>query len=317
MKKLTIKRYNTSFKKEWDSFIAENNSFTFLFYRDYMDYHSSHFKDCSLMVFQNEVLIALFPANISEENIVYSHQGLSYGSLIYNPRKTLESTENNIYQAILSYYKTISTTKIIIKTPPVFYGSHIRRQINILTAVGAKVQKSFLSMAAHMEPPLKIHRSKLKRYRKCKEKNEFVVFANNDFKDFWKQVLIPCLKEKHQTKPVHELDEIAFLHSSFPSNIIQWNVYFENKIIAGITLFIKDSIIRSQYGATRLGYESLAPLDYLYIYLFDFYHAKGVKIFDMGSIPPNNDSTYPEGLVKYKKELGCVTYPQDQYEVLC
>jgi hypothetical protein len=313
MKSVTIKRYNTSKKKEWDLFIDDNNPFTFLFYRDYMDYHSNRFTDYSLMIFQDATLIALFPANISDETIIYSHQGLSYGGLIYDPSKWNGLIEKTIYQGIIDYFKTILISKISIKIPPHFYGLHMERQINILSAVGADVQKSFLSMAANMEPPLKIHKSKYKRYRKRKQKNEFTIKDDNDFKVFWNQVLTPCLEEKYQSKPVHELDEILELHRCFPKNIVQWNLYFENKIIAGITIFFKNDIIRSQYGATRLGYEAFAPLDYLYIYLFEFYYTKGIKIFDMGSIPPNDDLSYPEGLVNYKKELGCDTHTQNQY----
>lgn len=315
MKSVTIKQYNSSIKEEWDSFIADNNPFTFLFYRDYMDYHSDRFIDYSLMIFQDKDLVALFPANITNKKEIYSHQGLSYGGLIYNSTKLHATTEKAIYQAILEYYQTALITKIFIKIPPHFYGFYTERQINALSAIGAKVQKSFLAMAAKMELPFKIHKSKLKRYRKNNKTNEFTVLENNDFKAFWTQVLVPCLKQKHKATPVHELSEIISLHNSFPNNIIQWNVYYENKIIAGITLFLKNNIIRSQYGATRLGYESLAPLDYLYIYLFEFYHAKGIKFFDMGSIPPKNDLTFPKGLVNYKKELGCDTYVQDQYAI--
>lgn len=315
MKNVHVQRYDQSQKKAWDSFVAYNNPFTFLFYRDYMDYHSNRFTDYSLLVFQNASLIALFPANISNENIIYSHQGLSYGGLIYDHSKWSQQFEKNIFQVILDYYNAIPVSKICIKTPPQFYGPHVRRQMDVLSTLGADVQKSFLSMAANMEPPLKIHKSKHKRFRKHKQKNEFFIKDDNDFKAFWNQVLIPCLEEKHQAKPVHTLEEIVELNKYFPENIIQWNVYLEDKIIAGITLFIKNDVIRSQYGATRLGYEAFAPLDYLYIYLFDFYYAKGIKIFDMGSIPPNDDLSYPKGLVNYKKELGCDTYTQNQYVI--
>lgn len=315
MKNLHVQRYNTSHKNTWDSFVADNNPFTFLFYRDYMDYHSNRFTDYSLLIFQDATLIALFPANISNETIIYSHEGLSYGGLIYDYNKWNQQSEKNIYKAILDHYKTIPISKICIKIPPQFYGPQIERQMDVLSALGAAVQKSFLSMAADMEPPLKIHKSKYKRYRKYNQKKEFIVKDDNDFKTFWNQVLIPCLEEKHQAKPVHALDEIVKLNKCFPENIIQWNVYFNSKIIAGITLFVKNDVIRSQYGATRLGYEAFAPLDYLYIYLFDLYYAKGVKIFDMGSIPPKDDLSYPKGLVNYKKELGCDIYTQNQYVI--
>jgi hypothetical protein len=47
-----------------------------------MDYHRDRFEDYSLMVYKKEKLVALLPANIND-NIVYSHQGPSYGGVVF------------------------------------------------------------------------------------------------------------------------------------------------------------------------------------------------------------------------------------------
>ena len=46
-----------------------------------MDYHNDRFKDHSLMVFKDDKLIALLPANIVDFNL-RSHQGLTYGGFL-------------------------------------------------------------------------------------------------------------------------------------------------------------------------------------------------------------------------------------------
>ena len=63
MASFTVKKYTPDQKPLWDTFVAQAKNATFLFYRDFMDYHSDRFEDHSLMVFKKEKLIALLPAN--------------------------------------------------------------------------------------------------------------------------------------------------------------------------------------------------------------------------------------------------------------
>ena len=62
--------------------MIEAKNTTFLFQRDFMDYHRDRFEDYSLKVYKKEKLVALLPANIND-NIVYSHQGPSYGGVVF------------------------------------------------------------------------------------------------------------------------------------------------------------------------------------------------------------------------------------------
>ena len=55
-----------------------------------MDYHSDRFHDYSLMVFDEDKLVAVLPAN-KNENTVFSHQGLTYGGLVLNSKAKLSS----------------------------------------------------------------------------------------------------------------------------------------------------------------------------------------------------------------------------------
>ena len=78
---VSIETYKDSYKDDWNDFVDSSKNSTFLFNRDFMDYHSDRFEDFSLMVYEKSELIALLPLNIIE-NKVYSHQGLTYGGLI-------------------------------------------------------------------------------------------------------------------------------------------------------------------------------------------------------------------------------------------
>lgn len=59
------------------------------FDRRYMDYHSDRFADNSLMFYNEKTgkLYALLPANRCGD-VLYSHQGLSYGGLVMSTEVT-------------------------------------------------------------------------------------------------------------------------------------------------------------------------------------------------------------------------------------
>ena len=78
-----IVKYSSGLKNEWDSFVESSKNGTFLFFRNYMDYHSDRFEDFSLMVYRKGKLYALLPGNKNGQ-VYYSHQGLTYGGLIMN-----------------------------------------------------------------------------------------------------------------------------------------------------------------------------------------------------------------------------------------
>lgn len=81
--KVEVVRYDSTRKSVWDEFISNSKNATFLFYRNYMDYHSDRFTDYSLIIFYKQQPIALFPANVSG-NCIFSHGGLTYGGVLTN-----------------------------------------------------------------------------------------------------------------------------------------------------------------------------------------------------------------------------------------
>jgi len=92
---------------------------TFLFHRNFMEYHDSRFKDHSIIVLDNSKWVAILPANCVE-NKLYSHQGLTYGGLIYNEELKLAAILL-YFQAILEYLHVNRIEKLEIKSIPNIY----------------------------------------------------------------------------------------------------------------------------------------------------------------------------------------------------
>ena len=111
---ITIKLYDKSKKNDWDSFLDIAKNSHFLFKRDYMDYHAKIFNDFSLMFYnEKKKLIAVLPANIKEDK-VYSHQGLTFGGLVVNPKATTELVYE-VFLALLNFLKIQKGVNFIVQ----------------------------------------------------------------------------------------------------------------------------------------------------------------------------------------------------------
>ena len=84
---IELKKYDSSQKSAWDTFVKNSRINTFLFQRDFMEYHSDRFEDFSVMVYRKGKLEAVLPGNIKND-VFYSHQGLTYGGLVTSAKIT-------------------------------------------------------------------------------------------------------------------------------------------------------------------------------------------------------------------------------------
>jgi hypothetical protein len=145
-------------------------------------------------------------------------------------------------------------------------------------------------------------------------KNGLVVKEETNFSLFWNQILIPNLEKRHNTKPVHALQEIENLQAKFPKNIRQFNVYLEDKIVAGTTIFESNQVAHAQYISANENKNELGSLDYLYHHLLtEVFGDK--KYFDFGISNENQGKNLNNGLCFWKESFGASTIIQDFYEV--
>lgn len=309
MKNYSVQKYQESDYEKWNAFIGDSKNATFLFHRDFMEYHKDRFEDFSMIILDGDKWVAVLPANVVD-NQVFSHQGLTYGGLVFSKKVKAETVES-ILDCLLFFLKE-NAIKILLYNPiPSFYFPRGNTEMDfLLIKRGAVLVKKEMNLAINLSVPLDISKSKLKHFRKC-QKNEMQIVEGNQLDIFWEFVLEPRLLIKHQVKPVHSKDEILFLNSKFPENIKQYTVWIEDHIVAGITLFETDNVVKSQYGATTIKGEALRALDFLFVILIEKYKKQGKLFFDMGTVKENNESGYNAGLLKQKEELGCTVFSQD------
>ncbi len=285
---------------------------TFLFQRDFMDYHSDRFNDASLMIYKNEKLIALLPAN-RVDSTIYSHQGLTYGGLIFGEKLKFRDVLK-IFKAVLKYLSDNGIETLELKQLPSFYARCPNDELLYLMFL---TEAQLFRRDALSVLNLK-HRPKFSKDRiegnKRGIKNGLIVKEVDHFDAFWNTILTINLEEKHQTKPVHSLEEITMLKRKFPKHIRQFNVYKDDVLVAGTTIFETEFVAHSQYISGNKDKNILGSLDVLHTYLIEnVFHNKAY--FDFGISNENNGKQINEGLQYWKEGFGARTMIQDFYRI--
>ncbi|MFV7234692.1 hypothetical protein [Flavobacterium sp. ZB4R12] len=165
MNKYFVKQYQKSDYTNWNAFIGQAKNATFLFHRDFMEYHKDRFEDFSLMIFETEKLVAVLPAN-RVGDAIYSHQGLTYGGLVYSHKINGERVEG-ILDSLLNFFKENLIKSFYFKPIPLFYSSKGNAEMDFFVLKkGAFLDKKEMNLAINLVMPLAISKSKLKHFRK-------------------------------------------------------------------------------------------------------------------------------------------------------
>ncbi len=309
---VTVKRYNIKDKELWNDFISSAKNATFLFDRNFMEYHSDRFKDYSLLCFKNEKLIAVLPAH-KVDDVVYSHQGLTYGGMVLQEEATLfEAFES--YKAILCFLHHNLIKLLTIKIIPTFYNTVPADELEyFLFKSNAKLLKKDVLMVIDYRHQLKFKKNRREGINKA-VRNGLTLKVEHSFDAFWNEILIPNLNRKHQVSPVHSLEEIKLLAEKFPDNIQQVNVYKGNKLVAGSTVFLTKTTIHPQYVSGNLDKNSNGGLDLLYDYIINHYQ-EGKSYFDFNISSEQGGQVLNQGLIFWKEGCGARSYVASTYEV--
>jgi hypothetical protein len=313
VKNYTVRQYSSEDYTLWNAFVSTAKNATFLFHRDFMEYHADRFEDFSLLVFEGENLVALLPAN-RVERVVFSHQGLTYGGFVFIDDLVTFEIDLIIAEVIL-YLKENQFKEFSIKDIVSIYLKERKIETQqSLVKNGAELVETKMNLAIDFNSNFKISKSKLKHYNRIQSIGLSIRNEEN-LTDFWNKVLCPRLEQKFDVKPVHSLKEIICLKNKFPENIYQYSVYKDEEILAGITVFKTNTVIKSQYGATTEKGEKYRALDYLYITLINKYKSQ-LDYFDMGTVNDNSELGYNFGLLNQKKELGCDLFEQKYFKIV-
>lgn len=311
---LNIAKYNSSKLAEWDSFIDTARNSHFMFKRGYMDYHSDRFIDTSLMFYDDkDRLLAIIPSNMNND-VVHTHQGLSFGGLIISMRATVETVLRAMTLAS-NYYKTqLCASELIYKRIPDFYhGFPSQEDLYALFRLNAVLFRRDISSVIPLDANYKYTKGRKWSINKAKKAN-ILIQETYDFSEFW-ELLNKTLQNQHGACPTHTIQEISLLCSRFPENIRCFTAnHQDGGLLAGAVVYEMETVAHAQYLANSELGRGLGALDLLIDWLItETYMHK--KYFDFGISTEENGKYLNSGLIAQKEGFGARGFVYDSYKI--
>lgn len=255
---------------------------------------------------------AVLPANREGDRLV-SHGGLTYGGLVYADGMKLAGVLE-MMAAILEFLHRLGITSIRWKNLPQIYAAKPSQEAEyaLFLADARLVRRDTLSVI-DLSIPFKPSTDR-KAGQKRGEKVWLHVVRENQTEPFWRQLLLPSLAERHETRPVHTADEMQLLMDRFPENIHLYLVYDGTTPVAGTVLYLTDNVVHSQYIAADNDRHQNGSLDFLHFHLLSAFAGKK-RWFDFGISNESEGRKLNGGLSYWKESFGAGTFTHDFYEV--
>ncbi len=308
--KITIARFGKNDALQWNEFLGNTKNELFLFHRSYMEYHEDRFVDHSLLIYVEDKLKALFPANESDQQI-FSHAGLTFGGLLYNI--DLKGNETvAVLKAVVDYYQQYGFVALYYKSiPNIFHKYPCQEDLYALFRNKANLYRRDISSVVALAEPIRFSESKRQSITKC-TKASVEVLENQQFDEYWQ--LLETTLAKFEVKPVHTLAEIQLLKKRFPTQIRLFEARLNNELLAGIVVYDYNKVVHTQYMANAAKGRTMGALDYINATLIggEFsnrgYYSFGISTEDGGKL-------LNEGLIQQKEMMGGRAIVHDFYKI--
>lgn len=311
---MEIRRYRREDKELWNSFVSKARNATFLFDRNYMDYHANRFDDNSFMFYHKGKLKAVLPANVAGDTL-YSHQGLTYGGLLLDKKATVEDVLE-CFDSLNSWLRENGISKVVYKALPWIYQQYPSEEDLYALTWKCKAQLISRNIASTIvvDNKLKFAESRKSGIRKALSLN-IEVGESNDVDGFW-HVLEDNLGNRYNAKPVHTSSEMKLLMSRFPNNIRLYVAKMNGEIVGGTLIYVTPQVVHTQYISASVEGKKHGALDLLFDYIINKVYAN-CRYFDFGKSTEQGGAYLNEPLIFQKEGFGGrgVCYDWYQWEL--
>lgn len=311
---MEIRRYRREDRELWNSFVRKARNATFLFDRNYMDYHADRFNDNSFMFYHKGKLKAVLPANVAGDTL-YSHQGLTYGGLLLDKKATVEDVLE-CFDSLNSWLRENGISKVVYKALPWIYQQYPSQEDLYALTWKCKAQliSRDISSSIVIDNKLKFAESRKSGIRKALSLY-IEVGESNDVDGFW-HVLEDNLGNRYNAKPVHTASEMKLLMSRFPNNIKLYVAKMNGEIVGGTLIYVTPQVVHTQYISASVEGKKHGALDLLFDYIINKVYAN-CRYFDFGKSTEQGGAYLNEPLIFQKEGFGGrgVCYDWYQWEL--
>lgn len=306
-----VRRYTPDKADEWNRFVAASKNGTFLFDRQFMDYHADRFMDCSLMFYRDNALYALLPANVKGD-VLTSHGGLTYGGLVMSSRCSAKGVQE-VFAAMNTYLADLGVRRVVYKAIPwIYHQLPAEEDLYALTSIcHATLIIRDISSAVIGDRPVRFSESRKSGLRKA-QRMGLTVKESEDFATFW-QILNANLTAKYGVRPVHSVSELELLYGRFSQAIRLYMVYDGDKPLGGTLLFLTPQVLHTQYISATAEGKAHGAIDLLFNHLINEVYTD-YRYIDFGKSTVSDSADLNEQLIFQKEGFGARAVCYDTYE---
>lgn len=308
---VSIVAYGPEHKAQWNEFVASSKNGMFLFYRDYLEYHSDRFADASILFFDGDRLLAVMPAS-RDGDALRSHGGLTFGGILSDQRMKTP-VMLTIFDVLLEHLKSQGVKKMVYKAiPHIYHDIPAEEDLYALFRHNARLIRRDVSSTIWMKDKVGFS-TRRRRGLKKGLANGLTVDRSYDFRTFM-TIEEEVLQYKYGVKPTHTTEEIECLAGRFPEHIQLFTASREATMVAGVIVYESDNVAHTQYIASSDEGKKLFAGDRLFDFLINEVFAEK-KYFDFGISTEDQGRFLNIGLVTQKEEFGARATVYDTYEM--
>lgn len=309
---LIAERYTAEHKEAWDQLVRGSKTGVFLFFRDYMDYHSDRFLDHSLLFLVAGRPVAVLPANQVDQTLV-SHGGLTFGGVVSDARMKVPLMLD-VFACLGDYCAQNGLSRLVYKAVPhIYHRLPAEEDLYALARHDARLVRRDVSSAILLANRLPFRRL---RRRQIKEAlgHGLEVRKSDDYETF-RAIIAEELDAKRGRPPVHTAAELRLLATRFPDNIELFGAYKDDAMMGGVLTYAGDIVAHAQYSFATPEGKRLGALDLILDSLINERYADR-RYFDWGISTDDNGRFLDVPLIENKESFGARAIVHDFYELL-
>ncbi len=320
MASIQIVRYSESYYEEWEAFIDNAINGTIFHRQKFLGYHPpDRFEDHSLLFYEKNKLLAVFPAAIIEKEgckVLKSHPGASYGGFVFNQKIPLRKVYQ-ILENLDSHCKNNQVDRIEFRLAPKIFNSCFLDQLDF--SLQQNNYQQFEQELATYYP--------LNHFNDAETLQEFIqqfpATSKKELKKGFKdglsckvlstetainnfyQILSDNLQSRFNQAPTHTREELHHLLDLFPDQVFIYGVYQSEKLVGGYLVFeINKQGWHIFYACQDYNFQQARPLNFALGGLLKLAKTKGIPFLNYGISTEDGGNYINWGLFRFKEDFG-------------
>lgn len=313
---LIVAKYTDDKEFLWDRFVLEESmNGIFLQTRKFINYHApGKFKDCSLMFYKGEDLVAVILACEMEtegRKIFYSHKGTTFGGIIISKRIYSSALIMELMDVFEEELITTGYDGCYLKMTSEIFGRSNTSLLDYFFYQRGFIQYSelnfYMCLESYREDIISNFNSAKRRAHRHSLKNPLVfkaLVSREEILQFYEVLQLNL--QKLGVQSVHTYEELLQLKfERFPEEIFFYGVYLGDRLIAGSMVFLfRGEIFHTQYLASNQEYLKYYPMDFLIYHLIGQAVEMNMRKFTLGICTENQGRKLNMGLARFKEGFG-------------